>query len=100
MKFVLIRMNVSTGGFTVEFHSLYYIFLSLIIMQIYLLDIHIFYTIASAFFGFLLGARDRLGEVSVVTLLCLTDVKIKIYKYVTFLAFFIDKIFGSNSQTI
>ncbi|KAH0891020.1 LOW QUALITY PROTEIN: hypothetical protein HID58_053449, partial [Brassica napus] len=38
-------------------------------LVIYLLDIHIFYTIASAFFGFLLGARDRLGEV--VTLLCL-----------------------------
>ncbi|KAL0675816.1 hypothetical protein Bca4012_003797 [Brassica carinata] len=32
-------------------------------LQIYLLDIHIFYTIASAFFGFLLGARDRLGEI-------------------------------------
>ncbi|KAL0799437.1 hypothetical protein Bca101_054612 [Brassica carinata] len=30
---------------------------------IYLLDIHIFYTIASAFFGFLLGGRDRLGEI-------------------------------------
>ncbi|WZZ62937.1 hypothetical protein YC2023_063044 [Brassica napus] len=30
---------------------------------IYLLDIHIFYTIVSAFLGFLLGARDRLGEI-------------------------------------
>lgn len=36
-------------------------------MQIYLLDIHIFYTLVSAFLGFLLGARDRLGEVSVAT---------------------------------
>ena len=35
-------------------------------MQIYLLDIHIFYTLVSAFLGFLLGARDRLGEVSVL----------------------------------
>ncbi|WZY83448.1 hypothetical protein YC2023_029832 [Brassica napus] len=33
------------------------------VVAIYLLDIHIFYTIASAFFGFLLGARDRLGEI-------------------------------------
>nr|GEW97383.1 callose synthase 9 [Tanacetum cinerariifolium] len=30
---------------------------------IYLLDIHIFYTIISAVVGFLLGARDRLGEI-------------------------------------
>ncbi|KAJ0249614.1 Callose synthase 9 [Hirschfeldia incana] len=33
------------------------------VVAIYLLDIHIFYTIASAFFGFLLGGRDRLGEI-------------------------------------
>jgi callose synthase len=33
-------------------------------MQIYLLDIHVFYTVLSAIYGFLLGARDRLGEVS------------------------------------
>ncbi|KAK4482394.1 hypothetical protein RD792_009549 [Penstemon davidsonii] len=31
--------------------------------QIYLVDIHIFYTIISAVWGFLLGARDRLGEI-------------------------------------
>ncbi|KAL0708435.1 hypothetical protein Bca4012_074861 [Brassica carinata] len=33
------------------------------VVAIYLLDIHIFYTIVSAFLGFLLGARDRLGEI-------------------------------------
>jgi hypothetical protein len=33
-------------------------------MQIYLLDIHVFYTVMSAIYGFLLGARDRLGEVA------------------------------------
>ncbi|GMP92001.1 hypothetical protein CsSME_00042420 [Camellia sinensis var. sinensis] len=30
---------------------------------IYLLDIYLFYTIISAVWGFLLGARDRLGEI-------------------------------------
>ncbi|KAL5196222.1 Callose synthase 9 [Glycine soja] len=30
---------------------------------IYLLDIYVFYTLVSAVYGFLLGARDRLGEV-------------------------------------
>ncbi|KAJ8436777.1 hypothetical protein Cgig2_032005 [Carnegiea gigantea] len=29
----------------------------------YLLDIHVFYTILSAIWGFLMGARDRLGEI-------------------------------------
>ncbi|XP_023739784.2 callose synthase 9 [Lactuca sativa] len=33
------------------------------VVCIYLLDIHIFYTIISAVVGFLLGARDRLGEI-------------------------------------
>lgn len=33
-------------------------------LQIYLLDIQVFYTVISAIWGFLLGARDRLGEVS------------------------------------
>ncbi|WZY96179.1 hypothetical protein YC2023_068508 [Brassica napus] len=33
------------------------------VVAIYLLDIHIFYTLVSAFLGFLLGARDRLGEI-------------------------------------
>ncbi|KAG9136289.1 hypothetical protein Leryth_003883 [Lithospermum erythrorhizon] len=33
------------------------------VLTIYLLDIHIFYTIISALYGFLLGARDRLGEI-------------------------------------
>ncbi|KDP44403.1 hypothetical protein JCGZ_19418 [Jatropha curcas] len=33
------------------------------VISIYLLDIHIFYTIISAIWGFLLGARDRLGEI-------------------------------------
>ncbi|KAJ9549228.1 hypothetical protein OSB04_021771 [Centaurea solstitialis] len=33
------------------------------VFSIYLLDIHIFYTIISAVVGFLLGARDRLGEI-------------------------------------
>lgn len=33
------------------------------VFAIYLLDIHIFYTIISAVLGFLLGARDRLGEI-------------------------------------
>ncbi|XP_021771976.1 callose synthase 9-like [Chenopodium quinoa] len=30
---------------------------------IYLLDIYVFYTVVSAIWGFLLGARDRLGEI-------------------------------------
>lgn len=38
--------------------------LPLSLLQIYLLDIHVFYTLISAVWGFLLGARDRLGEVS------------------------------------
>ncbi|PSR90233.1 Callose synthase [Actinidia chinensis var. chinensis] len=33
------------------------------VVCIYLLDIHIFYTVISAVCGFLLGARDRLGEI-------------------------------------
>ncbi|KAM7502791.1 hypothetical protein LguiB_001695 [Lonicera macranthoides] len=33
------------------------------VFAIYLLDIHIFYTIISAGWGFLLGARDRIGEI-------------------------------------
>ncbi|KAJ4724122.1 Callose synthase-like protein [Melia azedarach] len=33
------------------------------VIAMYLLDIHIFYTIISAIYGFLLGARDRLGEI-------------------------------------
>ncbi|KAM3316552.1 hypothetical protein ACQJBY_034591 [Aegilops geniculata] len=33
------------------------------VASIYLLDIHVFYTIMSAIVGFLLGARDRLGEI-------------------------------------
>lgn len=33
------------------------------VIAIYLLDIHVFYTIISAIWGFLLGARDRLGEI-------------------------------------
>ncbi|XP_028076538.1 callose synthase 9 isoform X1 [Camellia sinensis] len=33
------------------------------IVAIYLLDIYLFYTIISAVWGFLLGARDRLGEI-------------------------------------
>ncbi|URE06585.1 hypothetical protein MUK42_21586 [Musa troglodytarum] len=33
------------------------------VVNIYLLDIHIFYTLMSAAYGFLLGARDRLGEI-------------------------------------
>lgn len=36
------------------------------IMQIYLLDTFVFYTLVSAVWGFLLGARDRLGEVRYV----------------------------------
>ncbi|GFP79993.1 callose synthase 9 [Phtheirospermum japonicum] len=32
------------------------------VLAIYLMDIHIFYTVISAIWGFLLGARDRLGE--------------------------------------
>ncbi|KAJ4773866.1 glucan synthase-like 10 [Rhynchospora pubera] len=39
------------------------------VVAIYLLDIHIFYTLLSAVYGFLLGASDRLGEIrSVETL--------------------------------
>ncbi|XP_072963967.1 callose synthase 9 [Typha angustifolia] len=33
------------------------------VVAIYLLDIHIFYTLVSAVYGFLLGARERLGEI-------------------------------------
>lgn len=33
------------------------------VIAIYLLDIHVFYTIISAIWGFLLGAKDRLGEI-------------------------------------
>ncbi|KAH9789380.1 callose synthase 9 [Citrus sinensis] len=33
------------------------------VIAIYLLDIYIFYTLMSAAYGFLLGARDRLGEI-------------------------------------
>ncbi|KAL8505877.1 hypothetical protein ACS0TY_016920 [Phlomoides rotata] len=33
------------------------------VFLIYLVDIHVFYTIISAVWGFLLGARDRLGEI-------------------------------------
>jgi callose synthase len=36
------------------------------VVSIYLLDIHVFYTVMSAIYGFLLGARDRLGEISSV----------------------------------
>ncbi|KAK9273813.1 hypothetical protein L1049_018624 [Liquidambar formosana] len=33
------------------------------VVSIYLLDLYIFYTLISAVWGFLLGARDRLGEI-------------------------------------
>ncbi|KAH6814902.1 glucan synthase-like 10 [Perilla frutescens var. frutescens] len=33
------------------------------VIAIYLMDTHVFYTIVSAILGFLLGARDRLGEI-------------------------------------
>ncbi|XP_057776741.1 callose synthase 9 [Salvia miltiorrhiza] len=33
------------------------------VLAIYLMDIQVFYTIVSAILGFLLGARDRLGEI-------------------------------------
>ncbi|BFG33465.1 hypothetical protein CerSpe_197390 [Prunus speciosa] len=33
------------------------------VICIYLLDLHVFYTIISGVWGFLLGARDRLGEI-------------------------------------
>ncbi|CAA3013942.1 callose synthase 9 [Olea europaea subsp. europaea] len=33
------------------------------VVAIYLLDIYLFYTVISAVWGFLLGARDRLGEI-------------------------------------
>ncbi|KAL6499585.1 Callose synthase 9 [Orobanche gracilis] len=33
------------------------------VLAIYLMDIHLFYTVISAIWGFLLGARDRLGEI-------------------------------------
>ncbi|KAJ0974544.1 hypothetical protein J5N97_016509, partial [Dioscorea zingiberensis] len=33
------------------------------VFSIYLLDIHVFYTVLSAIYGFLLGGRDRLGEI-------------------------------------
>jgi callose synthase len=45
-------------------NSLTHIYKKNIFLQIYLLDIHVFYTIMSAIVGFLLGARERLGEVS------------------------------------
>ncbi|KAI3461055.1 hypothetical protein Pfo_017718 [Paulownia fortunei] len=33
------------------------------VLSIYLMDIHLFYTVISAIWGFLLGARGRLGEI-------------------------------------
>lgn len=33
------------------------------VFSIYLLDIHVFYTVLSAIVGFMMGARDRLGEI-------------------------------------
>ncbi|KAA8549606.1 hypothetical protein F0562_001376 [Nyssa sinensis] len=33
------------------------------VLAIYALDLHVFYTVISAVYGFLLGARDRLGEI-------------------------------------
>ncbi|KAG6422840.1 hypothetical protein SASPL_113221 [Salvia splendens] len=33
------------------------------LLQIYLMDLQVFYTIVSAILGFLMGARDRLGEI-------------------------------------
>ncbi|KAM7273838.1 hypothetical protein ACFE04_028502 [Oxalis oulophora] len=33
------------------------------VIAIYLVDLQVFYTVASAIWGFLLGARDRLGEI-------------------------------------
>lgn len=36
------------------------------VLQIYLMDTHVFYTIVSAILGFLMGARDRLGEVTCI----------------------------------
>ncbi|KAJ3689691.1 hypothetical protein LUZ61_018855 [Rhynchospora tenuis] len=39
------------------------------VVAIYLLDIHIFYTLMSAVYGFLLGASDRLGEIRSVEVL-------------------------------
>lgn len=36
------------------------------VVSIYLLDVYVFYTILSAIYGFLLGARDRLGEIKSV----------------------------------
>jgi hypothetical protein len=44
--------------------ALFYLIRFLVYGQIYLLDIHVFYTVISAIWGFLLGAKDRLGEVS------------------------------------
>uniref|UniRef100_A0A0A0LXC9 Uncharacterized protein n=1 Tax=Cucumis sativus TaxID=3659 RepID=A0A0A0LXC9_CUCSA len=33
------------------------------VVAIYILDVHVFYTVISAIWSFLIGARDRLGEI-------------------------------------
>lgn len=36
------------------------------LLQIYIMDIHIWYTLLSAIYGAVMGARSRLGEVLVL----------------------------------
>ena len=57
------RLSVMITG------SHYFILISLLIFsQIYVLDVQVWYTVASALLGGLEGARDKLGEVILWTL--------------------------------
>lgn len=60
--FILLFYSLTTCTHT-HTHKHFDSILLFFLVQIYLLDIYVFYTIISAVWGFLLGARDRLGEV-------------------------------------
>uniref|UniRef100_A0ACD5TTT0 Uncharacterized protein n=1 Tax=Avena sativa TaxID=4498 RepID=A0ACD5TTT0_AVESA len=66
------RLITSFKGLQYQWHDFFsknnhnaftILFLWAPVVSIYLLDIHVFYTIMSAIVGFLLGARERLGEI-------------------------------------
>ncbi|BBH04333.1 glucan synthase-like 10 [Prunus dulcis] len=52
IKYMLFWLVILSGKFAFAYF-----------LQIYLLDLHVFYTLISGVWGFLLGARDRLGEI-------------------------------------
>lgn len=65
-------------------------------LQIYLLDIHVFYTVISAIWGFLLGARDRLGEVSNYIWFCFYQSSLRWILFVIGFRFFVFAIWLFN----